>query len=57
MATPFPYLLSFPAKLLAGQAENVLGGFFILFCWGLLFTLSSIYTWRLGVRRYSAMGA
>jgi len=57
LATPFPAMLSFPAKLLADQPVDVAGGFAsqILRC-GLLLPPAWLL-WRAGVRRYSAMGA
>ncbi|QEY31287.1 multidrug ABC transporter permease [Synechococcus sp. RSCCF101] len=57
MATPFPYFLAFPARLLAGEPVDVAAGFLALAGWGLLLLPISIAAWRLGVRRYSAMGA
>ncbi len=55
--TPFPIILSFPAKILAGQAVNVLNGFLIITFWVLFLTVTSTILWRLGVRHYSSMGA
>lgn len=55
--TPFPAMVSFPAKLLAGEIVDVGAGFLNLALWcGVLFPLSRLL-WRAGVRRYSAMGA
>jgi ABC-2 type transport system permease protein len=61
--TPFPYLIGFPAALLAGEDLTASGpfslasGFAMLFVWlGLLFPLL-LLLWRSGVRRYGAMGA
>ena len=55
--TPFPAMVSFPAKLLAGESVDVGAGFLNLALWcAVLFPLSRLL-WRAGVRRYSAMGA
>ncbi len=55
--TPFPYMIHFPARLLAGEPVNVVGGFAALLAWGALFLPICGLLWRLGVRRYAAMGA
>lgn len=61
--TPFPYLIGFPAQLLAGtpmgegQPFALAGGFAAMALWiGVLLPLL-VLLWRAGVRRYSAMGA
>ncbi len=55
--TPFPYLINFPAKILSGMPVNLLDGFFYQFLW-IAILLPSVNTlWKLGVRRYTAMGA
>ena len=55
--TPFPAMVSFPAKLLAGESVDVIAGFLNIAAWcALLFPISRL-RWRAGVRRYSAMGA
>ena len=61
--TPFPYLIAFPAELLAGESVaaagsfTLLGGFAAMLLWlGALFPLFLLF-WRLGLRRYGAMGA
>lgn len=55
--TPFPVMVSFPAKLLAGEHVDVGAGFLNIALWcAVLFPLSQLL-WRAGVRRYSAMGA
>ena len=55
--TPFPAMVSFPAKLLAGESVDVGAGFLNIALWcAVLFPLSRLL-WRAGVRRYSAMGA
>ncbi len=57
MATPYPYLLSFPSKIISGQDVNILNVFMVLIGWGVFFLTLSIFAWRKGVRHYSAMGA
>jgi ABC-2 type transport system permease protein len=61
--TPFPYLIAFPAQLLAGEplgeghTFTLLGGFGAMGAWiALLLPLLALF-WRMGVRRYGAMGA
>jgi ABC-2 type transport system permease protein len=66
LATPFPWLMAFPAGLLAGMEGPgaagggfgpVATGFMVLLGWGALLLPLTLLFWRLGVRRYSAMGA
>jgi ABC-2 type transport system permease protein len=61
--TPFPYLIAFPAELLAGESVAAAGlfsplpGFLTMLFWlAMLFPLL-LWLWRAGVRRYGAMGA
>ena len=55
--TPFPYLINFPAKILSGMPVDLLTGFFYQILW-IAILLPSVNTlWKLGVRRYTAMGA
>ena len=55
--TPFPSLIDFPARVLAGQPVDLLAGFGTQLLWiALLLPLVQLL-WRAGVRRYSAMGA
>jgi ABC-2 type transport system permease protein len=57
LCTPFPLVIDFPARLLAGAPVGVISGFALQLLWiGLLLPLV-IGCWRLGVRRYGAMGA
>ncbi|MFZ9951004.1 MAG: ABC transporter permease [Vulcanococcus sp.] len=56
-ATPFPSMVAFPAALLAGEPVAVLAGFARLAAWCLLLLPIALLLWRLGIRRYSAMGA
>lgn len=61
--TPFPYLIGFPAQLLAGLPMGPEGpfglasGFAAMVLWLLLLLPALALLWRAGVRRYSAMGA
>ena len=55
--TPFPYILSFPSKLLAGQDVDIIASFFALIVWGLLLLILSYIFWEKGLRKYSGMGA
>jgi ABC-2 type transport system permease protein len=59
--TPFPYLIYFPARLLAGLPMDVgatlFQGFGVMLGWGLLFWLANRWLWRQGLRQYSGMGA
>ena len=57
LATPFPAMVDFPARLLAGLPVDVGAGFLSLMLWcGLLSPLCWL-SWRRGLRRYGAMGA
>ncbi len=55
-ATPFPYILSFPAKILAGQNVNYLNGFTALLSWLAFLLILSYYFWKKGIKIYSGMG-
>ena len=61
--TPFPYLIAFPAQLLAaepmgpGQIFSLAGGFAAMGLWIALLLPLLVLLWRRGVRRYGAMGA
>ncbi len=55
--TPFPYLIDFPARVLSGLNVDVLGGFCIQILWICILLPLVIVLWRLGVRKYTAMGA
>ena len=57
MATPFPWMVDFPARLLAGEPVNVALGFGAIAAWCLLLLPIGHWLWRAGLRRYSAMGA
>ena len=55
--TPFPYLIDFPARVLAGQPVDLMAGFGAQLAWIALLLPLVLLLWRAGVRRYSAMGA
>ncbi|MFZ9271431.1 MAG: ABC transporter permease [Prochlorococcaceae cyanobacterium] len=55
--TPFPWLINFPARLLAGLPVNLAFGFAIQLAWIALLLPLALLLWRAGVRRYTAMGA
>jgi ABC-2 type transport system permease protein len=55
--TPFPWIIHFPARLLAGAEVNQAGGFAALAGWLALLLPLTLLLWRAGVRRYAAMGA
>ena len=54
--TPFPWIIHFPARLLAGAEVDVVGGFAALGVWLALLLPLTLLLWRLGVRHYAAMG-
>ncbi len=56
---PFRWILDFPVKLLLGRltAGEALVGFGAQLAWIALSLLVLIRTWRVGIRRYSAVGA
>lgn len=60
--TPFPYLLWFPAQLLAGPEQGmptatIVRGFAIILGWIVVFAILNRIIWRRGLKRFSAMGA
>ncbi len=57
LLTPFPYVLSFPAKLLAGHNVDIFNGFLNLILWAFVFFIIGFWAWKKGVRHYSGMGA
>ncbi len=57
LLTPFPYLVYLPAATLAGQEVALWRGVGLVLLWGGFFLLLSRLLWRLGLRRYSGMGA
>ena len=55
--TPFPWLINFPARLLAGLPVDAAAGFAAQLVWIALLLPAALLLWRAGVRRYTAMGA
>jgi ABC-2 type transport system permease protein len=55
--TPFPYLVHFPASLLAGLPVDVGQGILVMLAWSLLFFGLNRWLWRKGLKEYSGMGA
>jgi ABC-2 type transport system permease protein len=55
--TPFPWLIDFPARLLAGLPVNLAQGLAVQLVWIALLLPAALLLWRAGVRRYTAMGA
>ena len=55
--TPFPWVVHFPARLLAGAEMDVGQGFAAQLGWVTLLLPLTLLLWRAGVRRYAAMGA
>ena len=55
--TPFPYLINFPAKVLSGMPVDLFNGFFSQILWIAILLPSVNILWKIGVRRYTAMGA
>jgi len=57
LATPFPAMVDFPARLLSGLPVELGGGFLSLLIWCLILAPLCWWGWHQGVRRYGAMGA
>ncbi len=57
MWTPFPYMISFPANILLGKEVDITKGMIVMVVWLLIAFVLNRILWRLGLRRYSAMGA
>ncbi|KEF33767.1 ABC transporter permease [Deinococcus sp. RL] len=57
--TPFPYMLGLPAQLLAGKASlaDAGRGAIVLGAWLVVFWFVRLAVWRLGLRKYGAVGA
>lgn len=57
--TPFPYMLGLPAQLLAGKATlaDAGRGALVLLVWLVVFWFVRLAVWRLGLRKYGAVGA
>jgi ABC-2 type transport system permease protein len=57
MFTPFPYLINFPASILVGLPVDLTRGFLSILGWLLIFLGANRLLWRVGLKRYSGMGA
>ncbi len=55
--TPFPYILYYPSKIIAGLEVNTLSVLMTLLFWLTLFTCTGRLLWHFGLKRYSAMGS
>lgn len=55
--TPFPYLIYFPASLLVGLPVDLFRGLLTMAGWGAIALAINRRLWRLGLKRYSGMGA
>lgn len=57
--TPFPYMLGLPAQLLAGKATLAQAGqgALVLGAWLVVFWFVRLAVWRMGLRKYGAVGA
>jgi ABC-2 type transport system permease protein len=55
--TPFPYMINFPSSILVGLPVNLTQGFLSLLGWILIFLGVNRLLWRVGLKRYSGMGA
>ena len=57
LATPFPAMVDFPARLLSGLPVDLGGGYLSLLIWCLILSPLCCWGWQRGLRRYGAMGA
>jgi ABC-2 type transport system permease protein len=57
MLTPFPYVVYVPTSLLLGQPVDMARGLVTVAVWGAAFFVLNRVLWRVGLKRYSAMGA
>ncbi|MEB3165532.1 MAG: ABC-2 family transporter protein [Cyanobacteriota bacterium] len=57
MATPFPWMVHFPAQLLAGADVPVAQGFAALLLWTAVLVPIGWLCWKAGLRRHAALGA
>ena len=56
LITPFPYMISFPSKLLAQETVDLFNSVLLMSIWSVVLVILSIFTWKKGVKKYSAMG-
>jgi ABC-2 type transport system permease protein len=57
MLTPFPYMINFPASILVGLPVDLTRGFALILGWFFIFLGANRFLWRMGLKRYSGMGA
>lgn len=59
MFTPYPYMVNLPARMLSGAATwaDVGSGVLVLFGWFAALAALRLLLWRVGLRRYGAVGA
>jgi ABC-2 type transport system permease protein len=57
LLTPFPYMLYFPTQLLLGEPVAIGRGFAVMLAWLAGTVALNRWMWRMGMRRFSAMGA
>lgn len=55
--TPFPYMIHFPASILIGLPTDIGRGLLMMAGWIGVFALLNRGLWKLGLKRYSGMGA
>ena len=54
--TPFPYLINFPASVLSGIETKVFLGILVQIFWIFLFYFIFRKVWKLGTKKFTAMG-
>tara|TARA_Y100001968_G_C19180016_1_gene629915 strand:- start:414 stop:710 length:297 start_codon:yes stop_codon:yes gene_type:complete len=55
--TPFPYIIYYPSCFLANNYSGFQTYLIISSIWTFLLIILSFYAWKLGIKKYSAMGA
>ena len=55
--TPFPYMINFPVNILLGKEVDLARGVGVMAMWFVAALVINRLLWRLGLKRYSAMGA
>lgn len=54
---PFPYVVDFPATIILGKRDNPWPGFAVVCGWIVVFFVINRVLWKLGLKKYSGMGA
>ena len=57
LLTPFPYFISYPAKIISGQFLDLNIYFTSIFSWFVCLVFTSRFLWNKGVKKYSGMGS